>query len=185
MKQALVERGITPGAAARLADEFSHRIEKQVEVFDWIKEHQPATISDNPAGFLRRMIEKDWAAPDGFVSQAEQEEENRSREDAEQELLAEYRQALVELKQEVDEFVSLSPEQQIAGRMDFWENEYRRRHRREPTEKERKRRTARFLKELPDRDDLFTARLKDLHYEFERKAEEQGISFEIENASAT
>jgi plasmid replication initiation protein len=180
MAQALVERGITSGAVARLVDKFPHRIEKQVEIFDWIKEHQPATISDNPAGFLRRMIEKDWSAPDGFVSQTEQEEKRRSQEEAEQELLAEYRQALVELEQEVDEFVSLPPEQQIAGRLDFWENDYRRRHRREPTEKERAQRKARFLKELPDREGLFAARLKDLHYEFARKAEEQGISFEVE-----
>ena len=82
------------------------------------------------------------------------EEESANQAGVERELLTECRQAMVTLEQEADAFVNLPPEPPIGGRLDFWKNEYRRRYRQEPTEKETERRNG----GTPDRYALPTQR---------------------------
>lgn len=63
----LSERGISKLVARRLVHHFPARIAWQVEVYDWLREHDPADERLTP-GRLRRQIEEDWAAPVGYVS---------------------------------------------------------------------------------------------------------------------
>lgn len=174
----LTTRGINPRTATRLVKAHSaEQVARHIEVFDWTRDHQPEAITDNPAGFLRKMIEENWSAPDGFVSRSEQDEKQRDRAAAEQELLAEYLAEWAEVEQGTDDFLALPPEQQIAARFDLWESEYRRRHRANPTEEERQKQKARYLESLPTKEQLLASHLQDLRYQFEQKAKEQGITF--------
>jgi hypothetical protein len=77
---ALVQRGVTRATAADLARRFpAERIERQLEYFDSKREKQPEKIGE-PGGYLRDAIQKDYAAPKGFISRAERQR----REDARQ-----------------------------------------------------------------------------------------------------
>lgn len=67
---ALVARGITPLVAKRLRQSCpAERIERQLAIFDFLREENPADPKLTP-GRLRRQIEEDWAAPANFHSVA-------------------------------------------------------------------------------------------------------------------
>ncbi len=86
MVSGLVERGVTPAVARKLARVHPPpTIAGQIEVFDWLREVDPDDERYS-AGRLRRMIEEDWSPPPGFVSAAVREQ--RAREAAEAERLA-------------------------------------------------------------------------------------------------
>jgi hypothetical protein len=76
-------RRIGARSALEIVKTSPERIREKVEIFDWIVQQGREKIQ-SPTGFLRRMIEEDWLAPEGFVSEAErqqQEEERRQREE--------------------------------------------------------------------------------------------------------
>ncbi|MFO0887914.1 MAG: replication initiator protein A [Isosphaeraceae bacterium] len=73
-EQGLITRGVTPATAADLALNYpADRIQVKLEVFDWLVERKDKRVSKNPAGYLAESIRKDYAAPRGFVSQAERD----------------------------------------------------------------------------------------------------------------
>lgn len=77
-EQELVARGITASKAAAIVERYpADRIERQIEQVEFIQARHPSEIR-SLAGYLRKAIEEDYAAPPGFVSKAEQAE----REDA-------------------------------------------------------------------------------------------------------
>ncbi|NLC56620.1 MAG: hypothetical protein GX774_07290 [Armatimonadetes bacterium] len=60
--EGLVERGITRTAAEELVQTYpAERIQRQVEAFDRLRAAASARIRRNPAGYLRRAIEEDYA----------------------------------------------------------------------------------------------------------------------------
>ena len=70
LEKELVERGVTRSVAAELVREFpEERIRRQVEVLDWLREHQPKKVKDVGA-YLAEAIRKDFAPPAGFEGQA-------------------------------------------------------------------------------------------------------------------
>jgi hypothetical protein len=70
----LVNRGVTKTTAFALVQRHSaERIEAKIEVFDWMKERKDKRIGKNPAGYLVKSINDDYAAPEDFVSKAERE----------------------------------------------------------------------------------------------------------------
>ncbi len=69
----LIALGITPKVVQRLAARYSFaRIEEKLAYLDFLQEEQPDKVK-NPHGWLRKAIEEDYAAPDGFVPKAERE----------------------------------------------------------------------------------------------------------------
>ncbi len=48
-------------------------IQAKIDVFDWLTEKQDKRIAKNPAGYLVTSIEKEYAAPPGFVPKAERQ----------------------------------------------------------------------------------------------------------------
>jgi hypothetical protein len=73
---ALTERGISKRIAARLAKEYPlELIAEKVELLDYLTEIGSPLIARNPAGYLRRAIEDDYAPPEGFQTRAEREVE--------------------------------------------------------------------------------------------------------------
>ncbi|MBI4531635.1 MAG: replication initiator protein A [Candidatus Latescibacteria bacterium] len=85
LQEQLAVRGILPDVAEQLVRKYAERIQAKIEIFDWMLQNNREKIQ-NPTGFLRRMIEEDWPPPEGFVSQADQEEHTRKAEERRQEL---------------------------------------------------------------------------------------------------
>ncbi len=56
----LTQRGITETTARKFAKIYPvDRVQRQIEVFDWLKERKGPQVEKNPAGFLRKSIEED------------------------------------------------------------------------------------------------------------------------------
>jgi len=69
----LIATGMTAKVAQRLAEHYSlARIEEKVGYLHFIQTHQPENVK-NPCGWLRKAIEDDFAAPDGYLSPAAQD----------------------------------------------------------------------------------------------------------------
>ena len=47
------------------------RIDRQIEVFDWLVQTKDKRVSKSPAGYLVESIRDDYAAPKGYVSKAD------------------------------------------------------------------------------------------------------------------
>ena len=71
LEKELANRGITATKAKSIVANFpAEQIERQIEHVDFIQAKHPSEIR-NLAGFLRKAIDEDYAAPPGFVSKAE------------------------------------------------------------------------------------------------------------------
>ena len=67
----LTAQGLAEKASQRLASRYSRkRILEKIEFLDYLREAAPEQVK-NPRGWLRRAIEEDYAAPDGYQSAAE------------------------------------------------------------------------------------------------------------------
>ena len=108
---ALSSHGVGKRVAERLAADYpeAHVLEK-IDFIDFVLAERPDDIK-KPAAWLRKAIEDDYAAPDGFISLAEQERldkeaEDRAREQARQddEFRALMRQRKLEEQQEKEAF---------------------------------------------------------------------------------
>ena len=65
---ALIAVGITPNVAQRLAERHSlQRIEEKLQYLDFLQQEQPDKVK-NPHGWLRKAIEENYSAPDGYPS---------------------------------------------------------------------------------------------------------------------
>lgn len=120
-EQDLIGRGVTPATAAELVLSYTaERIQSKIEVFDWLMSRQDKRVSKSPGGYLVEAIRKDYAAPRGFVSKAEQErrlaiqEEQRRKVEAAKERSEREQQAKFEAEQAriQSHWNSLSPRQQ-------------------------------------------------------------------------
>ena len=86
---ALITRGVTPITARSLIrDCAADGIIVKLEVFDWMMAKNDRRVSKNPAGYLAKSIQDDFAMPKGFKSKAQTEVERLAAERDEQELAA-------------------------------------------------------------------------------------------------
>jgi len=68
LENRLIERGVTPSAAAKIVREHAaDLIEGKIAVFDALRRGHDRRISQNPAGFLVQSIRNDYAPPSGLV----------------------------------------------------------------------------------------------------------------------
>jgi tyrosyl-tRNA synthetase len=94
-------------------------IQLKIDVFDWLLETQDKRIGKSPAGYLVKSINDDYAAPKGFISKAERQQQQEARQ-AKERLAAEGRRRQHEQdarekaeRQAIDDYwESLTPEQQ-------------------------------------------------------------------------
>jgi hypothetical protein len=93
--------------AQRLAKHYSReRITEKLEFLDFLTEEAPDKVQ-NPHGWLRRAIEEDYGAPDGFLSKEERdrlaaEEAERAEEEQQQAAAAEKQRQAFRKKQEAE-----------------------------------------------------------------------------------
>jgi DnaA-like protein len=70
---ALRDRGISAPVAERLATYPADYVLAKCEILDWLVESKSRAVGKNPAGYLRRAIEEDYAPPPHYRSRAERE----------------------------------------------------------------------------------------------------------------
>lgn len=91
-KAALLKMGLAATVTERLVGRYSvARIEEKIEFLLYLQEQTPGRIK-NPKGWLRRAIEENYGAPDGYKSTTEREaeaaEKQHQKESFEQAILA-------------------------------------------------------------------------------------------------
>ena len=125
---------------------------------------------------LRRAVEENGFVnpPPGFVSQAEREEKHRDQERIARELLHEYEQQKRQILDDLEAFLTLPPERQVAPMLEAWEK-VERTQGRAPDPQERAKRQILYINNLPSPDQMLASRLKDLQCRMQHKATEQGI----------
>lgn len=81
----LTERGITLATARKLAQVHSEKlIQEKIELVDWLVERSDKRVSNNPAGYLYKAIEENYAQPQGFETKEEKQRkiEKKKQEEA-------------------------------------------------------------------------------------------------------
>lgn len=172
----LIERGIKPRAAGNLAKKYPSRIERNLEVFDFLLQRPDHGIKDPPA-YLVRAVQENWfitSRPKGFVSQEEQHQQRQQQAEAAQELAREYEQQKQQLIEDVEAVVKLAPAQRVASMLAAWETTERK-LRRAPSPEERAQRQDLYVGNLPSKEKLLSDRIRELQTRFEEKARGEGI----------
>jgi len=114
----LIQRGITGTTAGKLVKDYPiDQIQRQMDVFDWLKQRNSPMLSKNPAGFLRKSIEEDYQPPEEYLSYKETESQ-RQREQDRKERWLQRRDELI--KQDIATWNKTSPDDRIKGRLDAW-----------------------------------------------------------------
>jgi hypothetical protein len=82
LERELVSRGVTEVTATELLARYQpDRIAVKLEVFDWLRENGSDKLFRNPAGYLVKSIEDDYAPPSGFETRLAQAERKQAQED--------------------------------------------------------------------------------------------------------
>jgi hypothetical protein len=72
LAQELTKRRVTPTTARAIATQYpAGRITAKIEAFDWLLQRRDSRVSKNPAGYLVKSIQDDYAAPHGFATKAQ------------------------------------------------------------------------------------------------------------------
>lgn len=116
----LKNRGVTKATAEELVQKHpAEFIQLKLDVFDWLVEKQDKRIAQNPAGYLVKSINDDYAAPKGFISKAEQQQRQEARQAKERKTAEDRRRQQEQDAHEKAErlaidayWTSLTPEQQ-------------------------------------------------------------------------
>lgn len=131
----LVNRGVTKQVAIALTEQHTAAyIEAKIELFDYLREKNAMGLTQNPAGYLRKAIEDDYAPPDGFMTKAE-----RVAQAAHYKAAEEARQRAQERQQKLEEFrswVHMSREQRVDGELWYWKIQFKREKKRTPSTEE-------------------------------------------------
>jgi tyrosyl-tRNA synthetase len=88
-------------------------LESKIDVFDFLTEKQDKRIARSPAGYLVKSIENDYAAPKSYVSKAERQRREESRQ-------AKERHAAQERRRQHEEDARQKEEQ--AAIVTYWES---------------------------------------------------------------
>jgi hypothetical protein len=83
-ERALIARGVTASAAARLVRDHPERVAAKLEVFDQLVEAKDPRIAKNPAGFLVKSIAEDYPPPPELERARRTTAERATRDAAEQ-----------------------------------------------------------------------------------------------------
>jgi hypothetical protein len=140
----LVKRKITRKVAEKLcADKPAEKISTWIDAFDYLVESNSSLIGKNPAGYLRKAIEEDWALPADFVPKEEKIRRQEQQQDVQKRF--EHTQKIERYK----EWLSMTDRQKVKGELMFWEIRYKKRNDRMPTTDELRSKEDELIKKLP------------------------------------
>lgn len=81
----LINHGVTRSIAVELVQRYPDRIEPKLDVLDWLTAKGDKRSAKNPAGWLVKSIQDDYAAPKGFISKAERQRRAEAKQAKERE----------------------------------------------------------------------------------------------------
>jgi hypothetical protein len=140
----LVARGLTAKVAKKLRESHSEAyIAHKIEVFDFLMEQESGMVTKNPAGFLRKSIEDDYADPVDFVSK--EERERQAQKAAAQQKQQEWRKKMEDYKI----WLEAKPEHKVFWDLRQWEKRYDEEQGRKPTKEEVNAQQAKLIASLP------------------------------------
>ena len=116
--EGLVQRGITRTTAMKMVRSHPiEQIQRQMAVFDWLRESKSPLVGKNPAGFLRKSIEEGYQPPEDYLSHKETESQ-RQRDQERRERWLQHRDKLI--RQDIANWDKTLPEERVSGRLDAW-----------------------------------------------------------------
>lgn len=144
LKKELVQRGITETIAHGLVQQFgADRIEEKIELYEHLRSIKSDALARNPAGYLRRAIEDNYAPPEGFLSRKQKLElQVRAKE-------REKQQKLGEVEREFRSWLTLTDEEKISGHLHLWKLRFKRENGRLATSEEINEQKADLLANIP------------------------------------
>ena len=142
LRALLIARGLQTDIAERLSLAFPDSIAEKARQFDWIVAQQTRRIS-NPAGYLRKMIEEDWAAPEGYRLPDEMVQSERKL--TELEVALDKRTRL----QRWEMWQAGTSEEKVRGELILWARAFHEQHGRTATDAEKAFQKQRLLEQLP------------------------------------
>lgn len=112
--RALTEREITEITAHELVEKYPNRIAKHIDIFDYLIEKKDPKVSKNPAGFLCKSIEKDFASPKNYISKEQRIKikEQQNKEQQEHEKQRKYDEAFKQLNKNIKIFLETLPREE-------------------------------------------------------------------------
>jgi len=77
--QALTDRGVTEASAQEIVVNYpADRIDRQIDILDWIMTAKPQQVQD-PGAWLPRAIRDDYAPPKGYQSKADRQSKDQQK----------------------------------------------------------------------------------------------------------
>ncbi len=157
LKKELIGRGITESIAHGLVQQFgAERIEEKIELYEHLRQIKSDALAKNPAGYLRRAIEDNYAPPEGFLTRkqkAELKEKAKEREKA---------RKLAEVEREFQNWMKLTNEEKIVGHLWRWKSRFKRENDREPSFEETAEQKSELLANIPTPEEYKKALLNEL-----------------------
>jgi len=142
--EGLVARGLTPEVAQALFEGHSEAyIVHKIEVLDFLQEQKSSMIAKNPAGFLRKSIEVDYADPSDFIPKAERERLAQKAEEHKQKQ---------EWQRKVDNYknwLESKPEHKVYWALHQWQKRYQEEHGSGPSAEDVRQQQSLLISELP------------------------------------
>ena len=140
----LVKRNITSTVAEKLCKDYPEdRIKIWIEAIDYLIEIKSPLIKKNPAGYLIKAIEGNWALPPNFVPKEERIKRQQEQEDRKK------HQEFNLRVQEYKDWLKLTDKQKVKGELIIWEMRFKKRNNRLPTPDELANKEAELVKQLP------------------------------------
>ncbi len=114
----LEQRGITSGTARELVASYPiEQIQKQIEVFDWLKETRSQRVGNNAPGFLRKAIEENYQPPDEYVKHLDRQTKQQETDNRKERWL-QHREKLIQ--QDISKWDTITPKERVQAILDAW-----------------------------------------------------------------
>ncbi len=144
LKKELVQRGITESIAHGLVQQFgADRIEEKIELYEHLRSIKSDALAKNPAGYLRRAIEDNYAPPEGFLSRKQKAEMKARAKERDRQ------QQLAKVEAEFRDWLKLTDEEKVSGHIWIWKMRFKRENGREATSTELQEQKAELLANIP------------------------------------
>lgn len=144
LKKELVQRGITEGTAHNLVQRFGpERIAEKIELYEHLRSIKSDALTKNPAGYLRRAIEDNYAPPEGFLSRKQRAEMKAKAKERERQI------KLAEVEREFQSWIKLTDEEKVSGHVMLWKLRFKRENKREASIEEIQNQKGDLIANLP------------------------------------
>jgi len=110
--------GITKKTAIELVKTHPiEQVQKQIEVFAWLKETRSHLVEKNPAGFLRKAIEENYEPPKEYHDNLKRDAVEQKARDRKERWI-QHREE--QISRDIANWDKILPEERVQGMLEFW-----------------------------------------------------------------